>query len=194
MQVPVEIAYRNVFKTEELESLIAGEVARLERVYDRITSCRLSVERPNQHLDNGSVYRVRIEVRVPSGKDIVVKSEPGQGDLHDSLATVVQDVFDRARRALRKEVALMRREMKRHPEQEPQAVVARIFPEDGYGFLLAPDAREIYFHRNAVLNGDFDRLEEGTAVRYVERQGEQGPQASTVKVVQGPSTRLRPSA
>ena len=44
------------------------------------------------------------------------------------------------------------------------------------------DGREIYFHRNSVLNGRFDRLERGAKVRFIEEMGEKGPQASTVVV------------
>jgi cold shock CspA family protein len=42
---------------------------------------------------------------------------------------------------------------------------------------------EIYFHRNSVLDADFDKLKIGTEVRFVEEAGDKGPQASTVKVV-----------
>jgi cold shock CspA family protein len=51
-----------------------------------------------------------------------------------------------------------------------------------FGFLRTSDGREIYFHRNSVLDGGFDKLRPGTAVTFVEEQGEQGPQASTVHV------------
>jgi cold shock CspA family protein len=51
---------------------------------------------------------------------------------------------------------------------------------EGYGFLTAQDGREIYFDRRSVLNDAFDRLEEGTPVRYMEEPGAEGPQASTV--------------
>jgi cold shock CspA family protein len=65
-------------------------------------------------------------------------------------------------------------------EEAPRGRVTRLFPEEGYGFLEAADGREIYFHRNALVNGDFDRLSVGRDVRYFEREGEKGPQASTV--------------
>lgn len=190
MEIPLEISYRGVSKTDALEALIRDEVDRLERVYDRVTSCRLSVEQPNEHVDSGSVYRVRVEVRIPSG-DIVVRREPGEGDMHDTVTTVVQDVFGRARRALRKQVEQLRRDVKRHPQHEAQAVVVRLFREDGYGFLRALDGHEIYFHRNSVLHDDYDRLEIGTGVRYVEQQGDEGPQASTVQIVDKPGARIK---
>lgn len=56
--------------------------------------------------------------------------------------------------------------------------VSKLFPQ--YGFLETPDGREIYFHHNSVLDRNFDHLEVGSEVRFVEEDGEQGPQASTV--------------
>jgi len=44
------------------------------------------------------------------------------------------------------------------------------------------DGREIYFHRNSVLNAAFDDLKIGAEVRFAEEEGEQGPQASTVTI------------
>lgn len=38
------------------------------------------------------------------------------------------------------------------------------------------------FHRNSVLNADFDQLELDDPVRFHEEAGEEGPQASTVHV------------
>jgi cold shock CspA family protein len=58
--------------------------------------------------------------------------------------------------------------------------VVRIFPKDGYGFLATADGREIFFHQRSVLRGGFGRLRVGSAVRFVEEAGEEGPQASTV--------------
>ena len=45
------------------------------------------------------------------------------------------------------------------------------------------DGREVFFHRNSVLDDGFRHLDIGTEVRFVEELGEKGPQASTVKLV-----------
>jgi cold shock CspA family protein len=60
--------------------------------------------------------------------------------------------------------------------------VSKLFPEQGYGFIETRAGAEVYFHRNSVLNHAFDRLTTGTEVRFVEEEGEKGPQASTVAV------------
>jgi cold shock CspA family protein len=54
---------------------------------------------------------------------------------------------------------------------------------EDYGRIASVDGGDIYFHRNSVLNLDFDALEIGTEVRFVERTGDEGPQASSVWVV-----------
>ena len=48
----------------------------------------------------------------------------------------------------------------------------------------SPDGREVYFHRNSVLNDGFDGVKIGDRVRFAEEQGAEGPQASSVTVVQ----------
>ncbi|MGO9847760.1 MAG: cold-shock protein [Methylocella sp.] len=54
---------------------------------------------------------------------------------------------------------------------------------DDYGFIETSDGREVYFHRNSVLDNAFDRLTVGSEVRFVEEIGQKGPQASTVRLV-----------
>jgi cold shock CspA family protein len=61
--------------------------------------------------------------------------------------------------------------------------VARIDSSEEFGFIETPDGRELYFHRNSVLNDAFARLKPGTAVTYAEEEGEKGPQASTVRLL-----------
>jgi cold shock CspA family protein len=61
--------------------------------------------------------------------------------------------------------------------------IDRISHEEGFGFIRAADGRELYFHRNALPNGDFDRLDPGAGVTFCEVDGEKGPQASTVHLL-----------
>ena len=52
----------------------------------------------------------------------------------------------------------------------------------GFGFIEA-DGHGVYFHRNSVVGGHFERLRVGSRVRFTEEEGEKGPQASTVRLV-----------
>lgn len=95
----------------------------------------------------------------------------------------IRDAFDAARRKLQ-DYARRRRGVLKVHEGSPRARVAKLFPEERFGFLETPDGREIYFHENSVLDFDFKRLKVGTEVHFVEELGEKGPQASTVTPVE----------
>lgn len=191
MRVPLEITFRGVQKTDGLESLIREKASKLDKLSDSLISCHVAVEKPQKHQRSGNPFRVRINLRVPPGQEIVVKRESSGGELHDSVTKVIRDAFEAAHRKLQDVLERRRGEVKAHPEQEAAAFVSKIFRQEGYGFILSADGREFYFHRNSVLNDDFDRLEVGTGVRFVEEAGEKGPQASTIQIVDKPGTTVR---
>src|SRR5215471_1574660 len=60
------------------------------------------------------------------------------------------------------------------------AVVAQVFPEDGYGFLLTDDDRELRFDRESVLRDEFDELRVGSEVSYAELPDATEPTAGMV--------------
>jgi cold shock CspA family protein len=184
MDVPLELSFRGVEKTPDLEQLVEREVDKLHRA-SRFTSCRVAVEQPHQHQRTHNPYRVRIEVTMPPGKDLVVTKEPRDSDRYDNVSTVIRKAFDAMERQLKETAEKRRGDVKSHAG-EATALVSRLFPDEDYGFLQTPDGREIYFHRNAVLHEDYERLVIGTEVRYAETMGTKGPQASTVQIVNKP--------
>lgn len=186
----LEISYRGVEKTEDIDRLIREKAAKLQKVCNHIMSCRVAVEKTQQHQRRGNPYRVRLDITVPPAHEIVVRREPTEGDIHEEVSQVLRDVFEAARRKLQALAEKERGEVKVHPDRREMAFVVRLFREEGYGFIKTQDDREIYFHRNAVLNHDFGRLEIGTGVRFVETMGEKGPQATTVQIVDKPGATL----
>ena len=186
MEIPLQLSFRDVpaQRQAELEERIRERADKLERYCDRITSCRVAVERPNLHQESGNDYRVRIDVTVPPGHEVIVRKEPGDNDLHSDLLTVVNGAFDAAERQLKEVVERQRGEVKTH--DEPRAIVVRLFRDERYGFVKTIDGRDVYFHANSVLDGAFDRLDLGTQVRFEETMGEMGPQATTVQIVDKP--------
>ena len=189
MEGPLEVTFQDVEKTEYLEQLIQEKVAKLEQICDHVISCRIAVEMPQKHQRVGNPYRVRIAIRVPPGHELIVKEEPSKGDIHSDLPRVLREAFDSAARQLKELVERQRGEVKQHPDQEASAVVVRLFKEEGYGFIRTIDGREFYFHRNSVLQDDFERIEIGTGVRFVEEMGDKGPQATSVLIMDKPGVR-----
>src|SRR3546814_830347 len=74
---------------------------------------------------------------------------------------------------------LHRGEVKQHDAPLVGQVIGLRTRQD-YGFLRSAEGAELWFHRNSLLNDDFDQLEVGDRVQYVETIGETGPQASKV--------------
>lgn len=191
MKVPLEVTYRDVDKTVALETLVNEKMAKLERLCDYIGSCQIAIEKINDRPKAGSPYRVRIDITVPPGHEIVADSHPNEGTQYVEVDTVIRDAFSMAERQL-KELTRRQREndkSRTHEAQDSTALVAKLFPEEGYGFLKTLDGQDIYFHRNSVLHDDFDRLEIGTGVRFFAHEGDEGPQASTVQIVDKPGVR-----
>jgi len=184
MQVPLEITFRDVQKTDEMDDLIREKSAKLDRICDHLSSCRVVVEKPQKNQSSGQPYRVRIDLTIPPGHEIVVNRDPNKGNLHLDLAAEIRWAFDAAGRQLKELMEKQRRDVKTHPDQEVQGVVMQLMPENDEGFIRALDGRDIYFHRNSVLHGDYDRMKIGTGVRYAEEMGEKGPQASTVQIIE----------
>ena len=189
MKVPLEIVFKGIAHSEEMEALIRAEADKLERVCHYMIRCRVAVEKRQQHQEVGNPFRVRIDITVPPGHELVVKREPSKGDMHDPLDIVIKHAFQSAARQLQKLVELQRGDVKAHPDQQVTAVVHKLFPNEGYGFLRTVDTQdEVYFHRNSVLHDDFDRLTIGLGVRYAAEVGDKGLQATSVQIVDTPRT------
>ena len=79
MQVPLEISTRWIDLSPPLEAELRKRAGRLERHSDRITSCRIAVERPTgNHHQEGGPFRVRVDVTVPGYMAIAaLASSPG---------------------------------------------------------------------------------------------------------------------
>lgn len=189
MQVPLEVTYRGVEKSDAIDTLIDEKVEKLEEVCDYINSCHIAIEKPHDRPSHGSPYRVRLDITVPPGHEIIAENNQSEGDQYQPLNAAVREAFDAARRQLRK-LAKRQNESDKgrttSASQETTALVVRVFRDEGYGFLKTLDGQEVYFHRNSVLLDDFDRIEVGTGVRCFVTQGDEGPQASTVKIVDKP--------
>jgi cold shock CspA family protein/ribosome-associated translation inhibitor RaiA len=199
MKSQLQITFRNMKPTEQVEKWIRAGAAKLDTLYSQLMGCRVMVEIPHRHHKAGSLYHVRIDLRVPGG-EIVVKREPSLSGParqsgkratkknmetqvpHKDLRTAVDDAFKAAARRLQDYARRQRGDVKSH-EPLPEARVAQLFPGKGYGFLLSGDGHEVYFNENSVLGRAFARLKIGTTVRFAEEQGENGPQASTVRIV-----------
>jgi len=186
MQVPLELAFRHVDSTEWAEREIRERVAKLEKIYDRLVSCRVKVERPNQ--GHGVPPVVSIELGIPGRTDLVVAADPEHLQRKYQTPDLRNAITESFRIAERQLFALKEQRTRRtkqpHHDDANQFLgqIAEIHPDQDHGFLLTKEGGLLYFHRNSLLNGDFDKLTRGAAVHYVEEVGDTGPIATKVRL------------
>ena len=180
MQIPLQITFEGGLESSEaLLHRIEREAEKLERFHDRITSCRVAIIGRGHRRRQGDLYAVRLQITAPGEADVMIDRNPPADHAHEDAFVTVRDAFAAARRRLQDRRRRLQGQVKAH-ESPPLGRVTRLLPDDGYGFLESADGREIYFHRNAVLNDGFDRMAVGDEIRFAESEGEKGPQASTV--------------
>ena len=175
----LQVTFRNVDASPTVEAKIRERARELEQFFDRIMSCRVVIEAPNRRR-HGDLFHIRVDLKVP-GKEIVVKRDPPEHHAHEDIYVAVRDCFDAVRRQLEDHVRRRRGDVKAH-DVPSHGRIASLIAEKDYGFIDAADGTEVYFHRNAVANGGFEKLVVGEEVRFSLHpgEGEKGPQASAV--------------
>lgn len=112
MQVPLEIAFRNCQPSDGIKAEIEEEAKRLEKFYDRITSCRATVIAPNNHHRHGVPFKIDLRVTMPGRKEIVVSKTHDDVKEHEHLTVAIKDAFAAAQRKIEDAVREMRAEIK----------------------------------------------------------------------------------
>lgn len=62
-----------------------------------------------------------------------------------------------------------------------EGTVKKLVRDRGFGFIKCPDGAEVFFHRTALQNLNFESLKEGEAVRFEVQQGDKGARAVGVR-------------
>ncbi|MFZ2807541.1 MAG: HPF/RaiA family ribosome-associated protein [Desulfosalsimonadaceae bacterium] len=102
MRVPVEVTYRNVNKSDRIETLIHEKAEKLNEFHDGIVSCRISIEQDQESKRTGNQHHVRITLRVPPGQELVVNQKSSEDDPGEPLKAVINEAFKTMGRQLKK--------------------------------------------------------------------------------------------
>lgn len=175
MQTEPVVCFDDLPDDEDVRAAALGQIARLESLSARITGCKVVISQPHRHHRDGRLVSVRVEVIVPGG-EVVVSRDHHLDHAHEDVRVALRDAFRAARRRLEDHVR-RRRGVEKHHAPRQSGRVSAVFPLAGYGFVTLADGREVYFHRHALPDRDFRRLDIGTAVWLSVEDGDQGPQA-----------------
>ena len=109
MQLPLQIVFHGMPRSDALEARVREAAAKLEHFHERITSCHVTLEPCGHHRQQGRLYSARIELRAPKGADLIASRQE-----HADVFVAVRDAFDALRRQLQDAVREGRGQVKAH--------------------------------------------------------------------------------
>jgi ribosomal subunit interface protein len=113
MQIPLQISFRNMDPSPAVEAIVREKAAKLDRFFERIVSCDVTIEAPHRRHHKGKLYKVRIDIGVP-GKDVHVNQEGPKNQAHEDVNVAIRDAFDAAVRQLEDHARRLRGDVKSH--------------------------------------------------------------------------------
>ncbi|MEQ8734150.1 MAG: HPF/RaiA family ribosome-associated protein [Rhodospirillaceae bacterium] len=122
MQIPIQIAFHGIDKSDAVEARIRERVDKLENYSDRITGCRVVVEAHHKSHSNlntqAAPFHLTIHLSVP-GEDLVVRRDPKDTKSHEDIMIALRDSFETMERRLKDYTAKVKKIDRR---QEPPSL------------------------------------------------------------------------
>ncbi|MFA7666481.1 MAG: HPF/RaiA family ribosome-associated protein [Burkholderiaceae bacterium] len=109
MKIPLQISFRDMPVSLALEALIREKAAKLEQFHPNMTGCRVVVDKPHNHSQQGEAFAVTVDVSVP-GANLVANHTR-----HEDPNVAVRDAFLAARRQVEDHVKRQRTEVRQAP-------------------------------------------------------------------------------
>jgi cold shock CspA family protein/ribosome-associated translation inhibitor RaiA len=176
MDKPLEIAFHGISSSPPIEAEIRDHVEKLEHRFGHLIGCRVAVELLHRQHKTGNNFDVHIEMQVPGG-ELVVSREPHRQRekyAHLDLPVSLREAFRAAERQLTEYKRRLSGDVRPH-EEAFVGQVSQLCPAADHGFILTNEGAQLYFHRNALNDGDFNNLRIGDRVRFTPEDGDTGP-------------------
>ncbi len=95
----VEVRFHGIARSKALKARIEERAALLTKLEPGLLYCRVVVERPHRHHQQGEVFHVRVALKWGGGS-AVIDRECSLDPRHEDPYVAVHDAFDAARRQL----------------------------------------------------------------------------------------------
>lgn len=171
----LQIESRNVDMTPRWMAEIEQRIQSLQVGHDDLMHGRVTLTKNRHHKKAARLAEALVLVTLPGRHTITARKE--------------EKTFEEAIRAAFSaiEVELQKYRDKRgatavrtEPIPPLRGVINKLFPEEGHGFILQEGGGEVYFHKNALHELDFQDLSDGTEVVFNAAPGEKGEHATVV--------------
>jgi ribosome-associated translation inhibitor RaiA len=111
----LQITFRHMSPSPELEERIRRLVSRLDRFSGHIMHCHVIVEPPSHHKHKGSLYDFRIDITLPD-EEIAIRHARPTDQAHEDPHVALRDAFRAARRRIEDYERKRRRDVKAHAQ------------------------------------------------------------------------------
>lgn len=98
MVEPVEVHFHGIEKSQAVEQRVRQKVAKLEKHFGRMTSCRVGIEAPQRSPQKPKVFLIKIEIGLPRRAPIVISHERTGSHASRELQLAIRDAFNTALR------------------------------------------------------------------------------------------------
>ncbi len=123
MPTPTQVTFRDMPVSDAVEARCWKEAEKLERYFDRIVGCHVTIAESHRRHRQGNLFEVRLNLLVPGG-ELVVNREPTKHHVDEDIEVAIRDAFDRMRRQLQNHVRKMRGQVKKHENGAERRLVA----------------------------------------------------------------------
>jgi cold shock CspA family protein/ribosome-associated translation inhibitor RaiA len=185
MDAPMEITFRHFQPTDRIRAKIDEHTAQIENFEEGITSGRVVIDGKNRH-GKKSVVEITVELNFRGGMAVGRRSgefpsPAGQLTFDTALAEAFHTAESQVKQYYRKRRPQDAKDLEHQPSH---GRIARLNTAVRNGFVEMPDGESLFFSE-AVLEGDFEKLQEGDEVIVTPAEAESpyGPQARAVKPI-----------
>jgi ribosomal subunit interface protein len=177
----LHIEGQNIDVHQNLHTLIADRLEKLNSHHNDITYARVVLVKSNHHQQGSDEARISVSL---SRRKTLQAAKVGKtideaiGIAFDALTREVSE-YRRKRRDLDKPRLKMAR-----VEPRTTGIVVEIFPDKGYGFIDIGEEEDVRFSRQVVIGETFDGITTGMSVEVDVVEVEQGYEAARVVPLQ----------
>ncbi len=111
MQSQLQITLQDVPHSAALDERIREKVSKLEKMFPRLTACRVFISVPHHHQPHRRLFTVRLNIAVPGSEVVITR------DNHEDVYVLLRDAFVAARRELESVVRRHDRDGVAHAER-----------------------------------------------------------------------------
>jgi ribosomal subunit interface protein len=97
VQIPLQLTFRSMAHSSALETHARRRAAKLERFFERITSCHVVFDLASHRHRQGGRYRISVHVGLP-GHELLVSRAPSGESTTENLHATTDYAFDEAER------------------------------------------------------------------------------------------------